>query len=144
MDLLSGDDVQSLTAFERLRLRRKERSVETGGMHTRVGKLTGLQAMRGVAALLVVLHHAAGTLALPKYADVAIAGGLLTPLGRAGVDLFFVLSGFVIYYVHRADIGRAQSFRRYMLRRLVRIYPTYWVVLFLMLALFLGHPSFGG
>lgn len=113
-------------------------------MHARAEKLTGLQAMRGVAALLVVLHHAAGTLALPKYAGIVIAGGILTPLGRAGVDLFFVLSGFVIYYVHHADIGRAQGFRRYMLRRLVRIYPTYWVVLFLMLALFLGHPSFGG
>jgi exopolysaccharide production protein ExoZ len=113
-------------------------------MHANVGKLTGLQAMRGVAAFLVVLHHAAGTVALPKYTDVVIADGILTPLGRAGVDLFFVLSGFVIYYVHHRDIGRAQSFRRYMLRRLSRIYPTYWGVFFLMLALFLGHPSFGG
>ena len=106
-------------------------------------RLLGLQMLRGVAAVLVVLHHVAVTLALPKYMGLVIAGGIFAPLGRAGVDLFFVLSGFIIYYVHHGDIGRPQRLRRYAMRRLVRIYPTYWVVLFLLVVAAFALPSLG-
>src|ERR1700737_2029314 len=78
-------------------------------------KLLGLQVLRGVAAVLVVLHHVAATLALPKYMGLVVAGGIFAPLGRAGVDLFFVLSGFIIYYVHHGDIGRPRRLGRYTL-----------------------------
>src|ERR1700736_6010856 len=91
-------------------------------------RLLGLQVLRGVAAVLVVLHHVAVTLALPKYMGLVIAGGLFAPLGRAGVDLFFVLSGFIIYYVHHVDVDVPARFRRYAILRLMRIYPTYWAV----------------
>ena len=106
-------------------------------------KLLGLEAMRGIAALLVVLHHVAVTLALPKYMGLVIAAGILVPLGRAGVDLFFVLSGFIIYYVHHRDIGHPQRLRHYAMRRLVRIYPTYWVVLLLVVGGLFALPSLG-
>ena len=103
-------------------------------------ELLGLQALRGLAALLVVAHHTAGTLARAKYGDNELAGGLLFPLGRAGVDLFFVLSGFIIYYIHRADIACPTRFGNYAFRRLSRIYPTFWVALaFVMIAVFAVH-----
>ena len=106
--------------------------------------LLALQAARGLAALLVLLHHAAGIMAAPRYMKFVVLGGILDPLGRAGVDLFFVLSGFIIYYVHHNDIGRPQRLPTYALRRLVRIYPTYWVVLLLFIIIYFVVPSFQG
>jgi exopolysaccharide production protein ExoZ len=71
------------------------------------------------------------------------ATGLKTffQFGHAGVDLFFVLSGFIILLVHYDDIGRPERLSRYAERRLTRIFPTYWVALALtiLLGLIGGH-----
>jgi exopolysaccharide production protein ExoZ len=105
-------------------------------------ELMGLQALRGLAALLVVAHHTAGTLALAKYGGHLLADGLFAPMGRAGVDLFFVLSGFIIYYVHYTYIGNPRRLRNYGIRRLARIYPTFWVALAIVtVAALIYHPS---
>jgi peptidoglycan/LPS O-acetylase OafA/YrhL len=59
----------------------------------------------------------------------------LLPLGgmfrfaHAGVDFFFVLSGFIIFFVHRNELGNPARLPDYLARRFVRIYPTYWVIL---------------
>ena len=57
--------------------------------------------------------------------------------GGLGIDLFFVVSGFVIYWVTR----RETSFTRYLLRRIVRIVPLYWMLTFLMAASVLLAPQ---
>ena len=84
---------------------------------------------RGIAALLVVLFHA-GSAIFPaeKYWHATVFGGALG-WGYAGVFFFFVLSGFIIAHVHARDIGMPARLRRYALRRVVRIYPLYWLVL---------------
>ena len=87
-----------------------------------------LEAGRGLAALLVVLFHAAGTLSAPKYFGEAVADGAFG-WGYAGVFFFFVLSGFIIVHVHASDIGRSGRLCRYLTKRAVRIYPLYWLVL---------------
>jgi peptidoglycan/LPS O-acetylase OafA/YrhL len=51
--------------------------------------------------------------------------------GRSGVDIFFVLSGFLISLLHWRDIGNPSRVGRYAKRRLTRIYPTYWLLLLL-------------
>lgn len=90
-------------------------------------KLLSIQAARGVAALLVVIYHAGRGLSLPQYLGY-------TPLrnwfgfGHAGVDFFFVLSGFIIAFVHRSDLGRPDRLDRYLRRRATRIYPIYWII----------------
>jgi peptidoglycan/LPS O-acetylase OafA/YrhL len=48
--------------------------------------------------------------------------------GHAGVDFFFVLSGFIISFVHNDDIGKPGRLGRYAWRRLTRIYPIYWFI----------------
>jgi len=65
-----------------------------------------LQIGRAVAALLVVLHHA--TLGSRQFYDEAFGG--FWGFGNIGVDFFFVLSGFIIYWAHKNDVGgRAQA-----------------------------------
>ena len=49
--------------------------------------------------------------------------------GHAGVDLFFAISGFIILFVHRQDIGRPSRLGRYLSRRFKRVMPLYWVAL---------------
>lgn len=90
-------------------------------------RLDGIQMGRGIAALLVVFAHGEHGLDLPQYSGHAVAGGFFR-FGHAGVDFFFVLSGFIIYYVHHGDIGRPERLGRYAWRRFTRIFPIYWVV----------------
>jgi peptidoglycan/LPS O-acetylase OafA/YrhL len=105
--------------------------------------LKTLQACRAAAALLVVLLHTSVSIfAVPKYFSSRPFGRLFD-FGYAGVDLFFVLSGFIIMHAHRADLGRPERLPRYLLRRVRRIYPTYWAVLALLLGGYFLVPSLG-
>ncbi len=101
-------------------------SVRPGGAH----KLSGIEAGRGIAALLVVGVHARSHL---------FKGGLPSGLadlfffGHSGVDFFFVLSGFIILHVHYRDVGRPERLGNYLRRRFTRIYPFYWLMTLLTL-----------
>ena len=97
----------------------------TSATQTARGKLDGLEAGRGVAAMLVLLRHAR-THCLLAYG--AFPDAKLLVFGHAGVDFFFVLSGFIIFHAHRADLGRPSRLGHYLQRRFTRIYPFYWIV----------------
>lgn len=90
-------------------------------------RLTQLQALRGVACLLVLVFHAAEW-ELKRCTGVAVAfAAQFEHFGYAGVDLFFVLSGFVITWVSYAKLGQPSEVPGFAFRRLWRIYPLYWV-----------------
>lgn len=93
-----------------------------------MSKLFGVEAARGIAALLVVMVHATNILVGPKFFDTPALGGLFR-FGHAGVDFFFVLSGFIIYYIHHGELGHPEYLGAYWAKRFVRIYPVYWIVL---------------
>lgn len=82
-----------------------------------------IQGLRAVAALMVVWVHFYGHWLEP------IPGAV----GPGGVDLFFVISGFVVFLAadrlgKKAEIaGRWRSFREFAVKRVFRIYPVYWV-----------------
>lgn len=81
-----------------------------------------IQAMRGIAALSVVCGHVIS--ARPDMVGPELAEGALTILA-SGVDIFFVISGFII-----ATTAAAQhNAWDFAFRRAVRIYPVYWTVL---------------
>ncbi len=105
-------------------------------------KLRGVEAARGVAAVLVVTVHVTSILADPKQYGVPVFGGLFQ-FGRAGVDFFFVLSGFIIAYVHADDIGQPGRFWSYWRKRLWRIYPLYLVATLLWQGLLVLSPTKG-
>ena len=86
-----------------------------------------IQYLRAIAALMVVFQHSQF---VHHPAGMGIFGGL-------GVDLFFAISGFVIFATTLRDF----SLREYLLKRCIRIIPMYWALTFLMAALILGAPS---
>jgi exopolysaccharide production protein ExoZ len=93
-------------------------------------RLAGIEAGRGVAATAVVLYHAI------RHINKIHPAPLLTQafqFGHAGVDFFFVISGFIILHVHAPDIGRPTRLSHYAARRFTRVFPTYWVALALTL-----------
>lgn len=94
--------------------------------NTEKDKLLWLQAARGVAAMLVLLYHA-GAMAWNSPQGPFF-------FGHAGVDLFFVISGYIIYRAHRGEVGEPAALPRFLYRRLTRIYPPYWVATCLILA----------
>lgn len=100
-------------------------------MKAKVSPLTGI---RGVAAGWVVLLHLQLLLALPR---VPVLTALVSG-GNIGVDLFFMLSGFIIAYTYldRLSAPRADgAVREYLLLRVARVYPVHLVMLLVMAAL---------
>ncbi len=61
--------------------------------------------------------------------------------GFAGVDLFFVISGFVMVWVTRTDQGNAGSLPGFWLARFLRVYPLWWFVLSAIVAVWMVKPG---
>ena len=99
-----------------------------------MARLLTLQVMRGVAANLVVVSHLSVIEA--KYTSGQILPSF-SAYGIAGVDIFFVLSGFIMVVVAGKGIGAIQ----FLWRRVARIYPPYWVVSLVVLATSLAEPA---
>ncbi|WP_339266750.1 acyltransferase [Paenibacillus sp. FSL R5-0470] len=102
-------------------------------------RLNSLQSMRGIAALTVLFFHA--TL-LFSTLDYDFFNGVFQQ-GYAGVDLFFVISGFVIYYIHKIDIGVSKKGKAFFVKRFLRVYPIYWLILVFLIPVYFLIPSFG-
>jgi peptidoglycan/LPS O-acetylase OafA/YrhL len=86
-----------------------------------------VQALRGISACLVLLFH----LGIREVQDWPSSRfHLLYPFtlfGFSGVDLFFVISGFVITIVNKEHFGKVQDIFLYWLKRFFRVFPIYWV-----------------
>jgi peptidoglycan/LPS O-acetylase OafA/YrhL len=82
-------------------------------------RLVRLDGVRGLAVLAVLLFHA-GPFLVPSVAPNLLPGGFL------GVDLFFVLSGFLMTSILRDP---SRSFGRFYVRRVARIFPALYVLL---------------
>ena len=85
-------------------------------------KFVMLDGLRGVAAIAVVLFH--------RRWWFAEDGDFLQHAPLA-VDFFFLLSGFVIAYAYEAKLNAGMSFRRFLVKRLIRLYPLIVVGAFL-------------
>ena len=97
-------------------------------------KLEGIQLGRAVAALMVLLYHC-NDFFLPERLYAGLDGGRIFRMGYAGVEFFFVLSGFIMILVHRSDFDQPDRAAAYLRKRIVRIYPLLWIVLLGVLAL---------
>jgi exopolysaccharide production protein ExoZ len=104
--------------------------------------LGGIQILRACAALMVAalhIQHEAATLAA-RGGQSFTASQALPWL--AGVDIFFVVSGFIMVHASASLFGRSyQGSRLFMARRLARIVPIYWLAMSLYLAVVLLAPG---
>jgi peptidoglycan/LPS O-acetylase OafA/YrhL len=103
-------------------------------------RLASIQMLRAFAALFVVtlhaytrIHHAFPSPSPSLFAPFAMSGA-------AGVDLFFVLSGYIMVRVHYDDFGKGRV-RRFLARRFIRVAPLYWVLTTVALAAVLSVPG---
>jgi exopolysaccharide production protein ExoZ len=94
----------------------------TGGV-----KIFGIQYLRGFAALAVLIFHDCEH----NHFDFRV--------GNAGVDVFFIISGFVMWFT---TCGRAVTFAQFMRKRLVRLVPLYWVATLAIVAVIAVKPQF--
>jgi exopolysaccharide production protein ExoZ len=92
-----------------------------------------IQYLRGIAALMVVYHHVAF--------QVVRSSGITLPLadiGAAGVDIFFVISGFIMWVTTQDSPPAPGVFIR---RRIIRITPLYWVMTLMLTFVSLALPD---
>jgi exopolysaccharide production protein ExoZ len=84
-----------------------------------------IQALRAVAALLVVLYHA-----FEVWGDRvdSTAPGVGWTNGAAGVDIFFIISGFVMVVSSRRLLKKPRGWLIFLRHRIVRIVPLYWLL----------------
>ncbi|MDH5400577.1 MAG: acyltransferase [Cyclobacteriaceae bacterium] len=97
--------------------------------------------LRGIAALLVVLFHAlmycrkyVGTTSMHEFYE-------FESLGAVGVDIFFIVSGFIMVYVSYEKFGVKKASIDYLIRRVIRIAPVYWMWTLFYVSLLLLAPS---
>lgn len=91
--------------------------------------LINIQFLRFAAALLVVFYHASAHVRSTGV-DQGMLYAVSEVVGFAGVDVFFVISGFIMFHTTRVVTGSAHA-REFLLRRLARIYSGYWPFFFL-------------
>ncbi len=100
------------------------------------GRIPELDGLRGLAILIVLLYHFIHANARAECSGLLRGIGAIFGLGWSGVDLFFVLSGFLIGGILLDSKNSARYFRTFYLRRLHRIIPIYflWLTVFAVVA----------
>lgn len=102
-------------------------------------KLKLIQVFRGCAAILVLLFHITANFEVLFTGKEFLFG--IFKFGAAGVDFFFVLSGFIIAY-SSLELVQRQKYWNYIAHRLIRIYPIYWIVFIISLLPHIFFPQF--
>ena len=97
-----------------------------------------VDALRGIAALAVALHHISRYGPLPRAAAAIVPASLLNSFfyGKFGVQIFFVISGFVIAYALRRDRITPGFLGNFALRRSLRLDPPYWCTMLFVIVVF--------
>lgn len=92
-------------------------------IHYRKGHIPALDGVRGCAIVLVLIFHCLKTSILPF--------SLISGIGWVGVNLFFVLSGFLITGILIDTKGGKNNIITFYLKRVLRIFPLYYLALFI-------------
>ena len=95
-------------------------------MAVRESKLQWVQALRGAAALMVVMVHSRSVL-MDTAAGKVVADHVLLPMGM-GVDLFFIISGFLMMFTSQNFDGTKAYAWQFIAKRAARIWPLFAVV----------------
>lgn len=88
--------------------------------------INSIQFLRGFAALAVVIHHTGGY--VKRYFEPTLLFNDHFSIGFAGVDLFFVISGFIIHFTSKNYLNNPSRLKEYLKKRFIRVYPIYWII----------------
>ncbi|WP_062224408.1 acyltransferase family protein [Aureimonas sp. D3] len=103
-----------------------------------------LQILRFIASMMVLISHVQHEAGEQRFLNLASYTPINPVYWGAGVDVFFVISGFIMYHLCRDQFGLVGAPANFLVRRLVRIVPPYWgatVCMLLAIWLFAGHIS---
>lgn len=115
----------------------KEESV-IFGLSKRALMIKNIQVLRGIAALMVVYFHAVGALYSYGLIEDLASHSLIYAWGAYGVDIFFVISGFImVVSVSRKKISPEQ----FLKHRLLRVVPLYWLFTGIYVLLYFAVPA---
>mgnify|MGYP000455462384 CR=1 FL=1 len=107
--------------------------------------LSALTGIRGLAASWVLIHHLLGQYPIQDNMPVWIE--VFANNGWLGVDLFFILSGFVMSYIHQEDFHNKltySSYKRFLILRFARVYPVHCFITLSLIPIYLSaHYLFG-
>jgi peptidoglycan/LPS O-acetylase OafA/YrhL len=101
-------------------------------------RLFGLDVLRTLCAFYVIFYHYFfRSVAMGDYNDKLYESNIYFSYGWIGVQLFFTISGFVIYYsCKEANISK------FLVSRILRLYPAYWIsILVTLIFMFVFHPD---
>jgi peptidoglycan/LPS O-acetylase OafA/YrhL len=107
-------------------------------------RLECLDALRGIAALVVFVQHAFSMFPVPERGSLAwvlfrLEHRLFS--GAAAVDVFFVLSGFVLTLPYVGARAKGMSYADFIVRRITRLYPAFWIAVAVALAMRLAFAD---
>ena len=97
-------------------------------------RLLELDSLRGISALMVMISHY--TWAYDFHFGLLGDHFFSFETGGAGVHLFFMISGFVIFM----SLDKTEHIRTFIINRIIRLYPTYWVCMFITLFVITAFP----
>lgn len=100
--------------------------------------LSSIQMLRGIAALLVAFAHLH---AVEAKLGGPIIFGTWSLAGFSGVDIFFVISGFIMVWTNMKNHGQISKLPRFWLLRIARIYPIWFLVCGAIYFVWLIHPN---
>lgn len=92
-------------------------------------RIVPLDGVRGIAALMVIVWHLTGSMLDPSLGSLADTVHAATIFGRTGVDLFFVLSGFLIIGIIMDNMKSKNFYFVFYIRRMCRIFPPYFALI---------------
>lgn len=106
-------------------------------------QIKAIQALRGIAALLVCIMHILSNQP-PSDRWVVLSQRIMQSIGHFGVDLFFTISGFIMAWIVMKEVAlpSVKSGFIFILKRFFRIYPLYWFTLLLMFGLSFVNNGF--
>lgn len=102
--------------------------------------LSLIQAYRGFAAIIVVMFHVYLEIKTRYNSNAFID---FFKFGHSGVEFFFVLTGFILLYVHKNDSNSLKCFASFIKKRFIRIYPFYWLILAIYVFIYNFQPQLG-
>lgn len=95
--------------------------------------IVNIQVLRFVAAAMVLFSHVQHEILNRPFFEKGSFEPIEPVFWAGGVDIFFVISGFIMFYLHSEDFGKPRASSKFLVKRLVRIVPLYWLFTLLMI-----------